>query len=375
MATPTASLTLEKAIKNFLTDLATGHSPATVRTYQVALNRLTLYLSSQLKLNPAELTTDKLEADWAVNCLRWLSNPQNEENAIPTKRVPRTTLATYIAGITRFYKWCTLERIIVLPSDEYERMTLRFKDLRGKIQRTILDKVPPDEVIEALLATARLPLLPAKVAQTISGFKGDLAKLAEQDNKRYELIRLRNIAVLETLKSSGARISELTSLTRGDLDATNRRARVIGKGSKERWIYFSNKAWKAVQDYLQVRSHLMLNSGNAIGKKVSRGKAGDIAGQAVFAQHHRGAGWKTVKPLNPDGVRKMLWELVEKAELEVHITPHKFRHWFATKMLATTGDLAATQDLLGHANPATTRIYAQVSEISKQNLHRQVFDD
>jgi site-specific recombinase XerD len=69
----------------------------------------------------------------------------------------------------------------------------------------------------------------------------------------------------------------------------------------------------------------------------------------------------------------MLWELVEGAGLEVKITPHRFRHWFATRMLSATGDLATTQDLLGHANPATTRIYAQVSETNKQKAHREVF--
>jgi site-specific recombinase XerD len=79
--------------------------------------------------------------------------------------------------------------------------------------------------------------------------------------------------------------------------------------------------------------------------------------------------------LLPHAVETMLWELVEQAGLEVKITPHRFRHWFATRILAATGDLATTQDLLGHANPATTRIYAQVSETNKQQAHRQVFGE
>ena len=112
-------------------------------------------------------------------------------------------------------------------------------------------------------------------------------------------------------------------------------------------------------------------------KKTARLKSGEIAQQPVFARHDRGAGVKQVKPLTPRSIQKILWELVEAVEAEdlpMYITPHKFRHWFATKMLAATGDLAVTQDLLGHANPATTRIYAQVSETRKQNSHRQVFE-
>ena len=58
---------------------------------------------------------------------------------------------------------------------------------------------------------------------------------------------------------------------------------------------------------------------------------------------------------------------------EHRITPHSFRHWFATRVLATTGDLAATQDLLGHSSPATTRVYARVSAERLRAAHASVF--
>jgi site-specific recombinase XerD len=470
--------TITEAIQAFLSDLGAGHSPATVRTYQVGLSRFLVYLSTQAGIDPAKTLVKELKPDWAVGCVRWISQGQPEANSktasdkanntaikgkdkasnqskTSAERTPKTTTATYIAGLSRFYKWCALERLLVLPSDEYERMTVRFKDLRGKIQRTILDKVPADEVLDKLLQVAYAPTpaaadspvkatasstgvtsasaqinpsspgqklernnkaTPGKLnypsAETVAneeeviprrGFRGNASKIAEQDKRRHELIRLRNIALLETLKSTGARVSEICNLKRGDLDNTNRRARVVGKGSKERWIYFSQTAWNALQEYFTTRSRMMnlaldeslmveaaANEGSEndttattrTGKgrrssagRSSRARVGELAVQPVFASHHRGSGWKRVKPLSTDAVRKILWGLVEEAELEAHITPHKFRHWFATRMLSATGDLAATQDLLGHANPATTRIYAQVSEISKQQLHRQVFDN
>ncbi len=384
-------VTIQTAIEAFLTDLAAGHSPATVRTYRVALTRFKLYLSSQAQIDSALCPVGQLQTDWAVDCVRWISLGQPSDPAkvanSATSRSPKTTTATYVAGLGRFYRWCALERWLLLPSDEFERMSARFKELRGKVQRTILDKVPADEVIESLLraayappgslvppaATSLDPGEPPSLSAVKSGFRGNLTKLAEQDERRHRLIHLRNIALLETLKSSGARVSELTEMRRSDLDAANRRARVVGKGSKERWIYFSRAAWDTLQTYLQERTRLM-NPATLESPRRGHGRLSEMANQPVFARHNRGAGWKAVQPMTPDAVRKMLWELVEQADLQVYITPHKFRHWFATRMLSATGDLAATQDLLGHANPATTRIYAQVSETSKQNLHRQVFD-
>lgn len=396
---------LPQAVAAFLADTAAGHSPATVKTYRVSLSRFTVYLENQLGINPALLPVSRLEPDWAVGCVRWIAagqppTPARTEPPGRPGRTPKTTVATYIAGLSRFYKWCALERWLALPADDYERMAARLKDLRGKVQRTILDKVPPDDILDALLDHARrlpetLPVvaLPAPPNETGKEtpkpprFRGNPQKLAESDARRNQLLRLRNVALLETLKCTGARVSEIAGLSRADLDATNRRARVVGKGSKERWVYFSPAAWEAVHLYLRSRSRLMgeaaalksdvesqppTGRGSKAGGR-ARSLASGLAGQPLFARHDRGAGWKAVKPMLPHAVETMLWELVEGAGLEVKITPHRFRHWFATRMLAATGDLATTQDLLGHANPATTRIYAQVSEASKQKAHREVF--
>lgn len=406
---PATAPVLKEAVAAFLADIAAGHSPATVKTYRVGLSRFQLYLQNQLGLDPAALPVSDLKPDWAVGCVRWIAagqpatpNQAAEPAAKPGPRTPKTTVATYIAGLSRFYRWCAMERWLALPADDYERMAARLKDLRGKVQRTILDKVPADDILDALLAEARrlpetppaAPVAPDEVrsegepGEKPARFRGNARKMAESDARRYQLLRLRNVALLETLKCTGARVSELTGLNRADLDSTNRRARVVGKGSKERWVYFSPAAWEAVQLYLRSRSRLMgeaaaLKSGTDAaataplrsikGGTRARSQAADLGGQPLFARHDRGAGWREVKPLLPHAIETMLWELVESAGLEVKITPHRFRHWFATRMLSATGDLATTQDLLGHANPATTRIYAQVSETNKQKAHREVF--
>jgi site-specific recombinase XerD len=380
--------TINEAMEGFLADITAGHSPATAKTYRVALTRFTTYLKDHLKLDIYSVPAAQLETDWAVNCVRWIANgqPAALTDAIQANtRTPRTTTATYVAGLSRFYRWCAIERLLQLPGDEYERMTLRFKDLRGKVQRTIIDKVPADKILDKLLEHARLPISEAsnnsdetENNQERKAFKGN-TRLTELDRRRRQLIRLRNIALLETLRSTGARVSEVCELKRGALDQQNQRARVVGKGSKERWIYFSPTAWEAIQEYLLERGRAMIQIAGeqepeGDPRKRGRGRiASELALQPVFSRHDRGAGWKKIKSLLPHAVETMLWNLVEESGLEASITPHKFRHWFATKMLAATGDLATTQDLLGHANPATTRIYAQVSERKKQEAHRLVF--
>ncbi|MEI6042747.1 MAG: tyrosine-type recombinase/integrase [Chloroflexota bacterium] len=359
-------LNLSEAAECFLKDVGRGHSPATKNTYQVALNGFFQYLERQLQKVPATLPIATLEIEWAINFLRNRADGGGEERQ---EKAAKATLATYAAALSRFYKWCSIERLLNLPAEDYERMQIRFKEIRGKEQRTILNKVPPDEVVEALLQEVRKP----KPTNETRG---------KTDKVKQELIWLRDIALLETLKCSGARVSELTNLTRGDLDLTNHRARTIGKGNKERWLYFSTAAWEAVEKYLTTRAKALSSvaTGEARAEEkpshlVKRTNTGrNYGGQPLFARHDRGAKLDSVKPLTPRAVQKMIVALVERAELESNITPHKFRHWVATRLLTATGDLAATQDLLGHASPTTTRIYAQVSEQTKQKLHRQVFD-
>jgi site-specific recombinase XerD len=227
-----------------------------------------------------------------------------------------------------------------------------LRELSGKERPTILNKVPANESIEALIKVARDTRPEAK---------------REYDKQNNQLMYLRDIAILESLKCTGARVGELCSLTRKDLDKTNHRARVLGKGNKERWIYFSNVAWESLEEYLSARTKLA----RTVNPNLPRNW--DTSDQPLFARHDRGSGISKVKPISPRSIQIIVESLAERADLEGNITPHKFRHWVATRLLSATGDLAATQDILGHSSPNTTRIYAQVSEQIKQTLHREVF--
>ncbi|HEX2910889.1 MAG TPA: tyrosine-type recombinase/integrase [Chloroflexia bacterium] len=371
-------ITVSDGATRFLRDIARGSSPATRNTYRVALNGFLRYMQDEYELNPHVVPLEELKTDWAIGYLRFRADGEEPQplsstsaKTVPEPPAARATLATYAAALGRFYKWCSIEKLVSLPAEEYERMQIRFKELKGKERRSILSKVPPDEIVEALIREARKPR------------SSSTSPSGELDKARQQLIWLRDIAILETLRCTGARVSEVTSLTRGDLDNTNRRALTVGKGNKERWLYFNTASWEAIEKYLAERARMMsifaagnqTNPEQVVSSKPRRGAGrANFAAQPLFARHDRGAGLSTVQPLTPRTIQKMVLELAEKASLDSNITPHKFRHWVATRLLAATGDLAATQDLLGHASPTTTRIYAQVNEQTRQNLHRQVFD-
>jgi len=323
--------TIDEALDKFLADLALGQAQKTVRTYAGALNRFREYLE-QVPL-PLTEPAARLTVDHAIDFVHWLSGEHFRDQPMS-----KATLRTYLAAVSRFYAYLTREKLCPLTADEHERLRDAYHDFRrGGYRR--LPRPAARETIQRLIQAARSAPMPA-------------------DDPRGELRRLRNVALLETLRCTGARVGELVSLRRGDLDYANRTARVIGKGDRERVVYFDDAAWQAVQAYLAAR------------QDGARGRA--LHELPLFARHDRGAG-KRILPLSTNTVRQVFAECLKLAGIEQPLTPHTLRHTFATIALETTGDLAVVQDLLGHASPATTRVYAKVSSRRLREAHQQIF--
>ena len=149
---------------------------------------------------------------------------------------------------------------------------------------------------------------------------------------------LRDRAILEALYGSGLRVSELTGLLLQNVDLENAFVRVFGKGAKERLVPVGRSALKAFRDYLQAGRPSLV-----------RAKTGS---HAFLSQ--RGT------PIS----RKTVWHLVrrhaERANIGKPVKPHTLRHSFATHLLEGGADLRVIQEMLGHADIATTQIYTQV---------------
>jgi integrase/recombinase XerC len=159
-----------------------------------------------------------------------------------------------------------------------------------------------------------------------------------------EGVRLRDDAVLELLYGSGLRVSELCGLRSGDLDVARGVVTVWGKGSKQRRVPMSEPARQAVAGWIdRGRSHLV---------------TGESPEDAVFL-NRRG------RRLGPRDVRRIL---DRRAGSPTH--PHALRHTFATHLLDGGADLRAVQELLGHADLATTQHYTHVSKERLRAVHQ-----
>ena len=154
------------------------------------------------------------------------------------------------------------------------------------------------------------------------------------------LIGKRNRAMLETLYSTGIRVSELVGLNAGDVDFSAKSLRVLGKGNKERIVPIGEKALAAIDVYRQTL---------AAQKKVRQG-----SDRALFLNKNMGR-------LTTRSVARVLDKAAIAAGISVPVSPHDLRHSFATHMLDAGLDLRMVQELLGHSQLSTTQKYTHVS--------------
>lgn len=166
-----------------------------------------------------------------------------------------------------------------------------------------------------------------------------------------ERLYWRDKALLEFAYASGVRVSELASLKVREVDLQEGMATVFGKGSKERVVPIGRAAQRALDIYLrEVRPMLA---------KKERDKAGTVF---LNAQG---------RPLTRMGIWKILRKAVKRSGVKKRVTPHTLRHCFATHLLEGGADLAAVQEMLGHADISTTQIYTHVDRDYVRQVHKQ----
>jgi len=159
---------------------------------------------------------------------------------------------------------------------------------------------------------------------------------------------IRDRALLELLYASGLRVSELESLNLEQLNLGTNEIRVRGKGSKERMVLIGAPAARALTDYLTHGRPVLLG----------RQKA-----NAVFLNQYG-------RRLPARRIQKILDKCAQKAGIEKRVHPHVLRHTFATHLLDGGADLRVVQELLGHAQLATTQVYTHVSQSQARKIYQ-----
>ncbi|MBR5369793.1 MAG: tyrosine recombinase XerD [Bacilli bacterium] len=159
----------------------------------------------------------------------------------------------------------------------------------------------------------------------------------------------RNKAMLELMYGCGLRVSELVNLTLNDIDMTNSLIRILGKGSKEREIPIGEYSIYYLKKYLNIREDLLK------GKSCNK----------LFLNNHGSS-------ISRQGFFKMLKQLLKEKGLNTEVSPHTLRHSFATHLINRGADLRSIQEMLGHSDISTTKIYTKVSDdkvLAEYNLH------
>lgn len=160
--------------------------------------------------------------------------------------------------------------------------------------------------------------------------------LNEGAAKQEGPLQQRDQAIMELLYSSGLRLSEVVNLNIAELDMQAGMVRVTGKGNKTRMVPVGEAAIKAIQAWLKARQLL------------------PVADENALFLNHRG------QRLGPRGLQKRLRQYGIEQGLQQQLHPHMLRHSFASHMLEASGDMRALQELLGHADLATTQIYTHL---------------
>lgn len=224
------------------------------------------------------------------------------------------TVKRKIASLKAFTHYLVIEDII--ENNPFNKIETSFRE------PVLLPKTIPLDIIKAILSAAYSELSSSKTLYS--------TKSAARD-----------VAVLELLFATGARVSEICSLTPNAINTVDYTIKIYGKGSKERIIQIENNDVKRALDNYQKLFSMEINSCGYF---------------FVNRLHHR---------LTDQSVRKMINKYSKLAGSSIHITPHMFRHSFATLLLEEDVDIRYIQKLLGHSSITTTQIYTHVS-MSKQ---------
>ncbi len=301
-------------------EIEKGRSLKTVENYDRYLTRFIDYSGV---VYPKDIT-DKVMREFRL----WLNRqPSGRKKDVAVETLKKKTQNYYLIAIRSFLKYLIREGITSLSPERIEL---------AKVGDRELDLISPKE-LQLLL---EMPLT--------EGFK----------HASSEIIPIRDHAVLQTLFSTGLRVSELCSLDRDiNLDADSMSVR--GKGEKVRIIFLSPSAKEAIRAYLGKRIDMF---------------------EPLFIAHAKKTTTKAEEDpdysprLTPISIQRIIKKYATLAGISKKVTPHVIRHSFATDLLRNGADIRSVQMMLGHANIATTQIYTHITNEQLRDVHEKFHD-
>ena len=216
--------------------------------------------------------------------------------------------------------------------------------LKGYFSYLEVEKILDTNPMNKIRSAKEARLLPKVLSLDDIGLLLETVERRLAEAKNPELA-LRDRAIFELFYATGIRLSELVGLNAEDLDFSNQTMRVVGKGRKERVVFFNDTAEMAVSEYLHA---------------TPRSKPGT----PLFLNRYGAR-------LSQRGVEKMFSTVLKASGLAKHASPHTLRHSFATHLLEGGSDLVTIKELLGHESLQTTQIYTNISKKRMQQVYRR----
>jgi site-specific recombinase XerD len=211
-------------------------------------------------------------------------------------------------------------------------------DRKLSVIKTFLSWMVKEEMLlRDVSAKINAPKKPKRLVKSLS--------IEELELVRESCETLRERALMETFYATGCRLGEIQNIKINDLNIQEMSVRVVGKGNKERICFLSFKALYHLRKYLKSRND-------------------DC--EYLFVTTRKPEHKMTTRSL-----QRIVKKIESRVKISKKLTPHTFRHTKATLMMESGADLADVQQILGHENPATTQIYAHVSEERKKQAHKR----
>lgn len=236
------------------------------------------------------------------------------------KKYKQKTIKRKIASIKAYYNY--LEECEIIDDNPFRKIKVKFKET------TILPKIIPREEIETLL-----------------NYMHSCKKISKDNTYKYWL---RDIAVIETLFATGARVYEISNIRLDCINLNTGLIKIMGKGSKERYIQVaSGEILDLLKQYYKHNSEAIKKCGfffvNSWGNRYTE-----------------------------DSIRLMLKKYTKLAGIDRNITPHMFRHSFATYLIEEGVDVSCVQRILGHSSIKTTQIYIHIAAKKQAEILREM---
>jgi len=274
------------------------------------LERFLSYIKSVKNLSPETVRSYRQDVQKFLTFLA--------EEGLREEEVDKQTARSFLAYLSRAELSVATVNRILSALRSYYAFQVRYHNRENN----------PFETVKSLKKDKHLPDFL---------FKEEIETLVDLPDGSFTGSRDR--LLLELLYSTGCRISEAVAINVSAINMKERIIRVRGKGNKERFVFLGEKAFRALHDYLSLRrQHLKTDTGDA---------------NALFLNHHG-------HRLTSRGAAFILKKYNDRLSSGKKISPHTFRHTFATHVLDAGADIRVVQELLGHASLSTTQVYTHL---------------